>query len=257
MTTIGPKQAPLTQSQRTQALEGVRDGLAKLTSTQIDKAADEAGTAAAAAAVALDQATAALGHTLDAGVSSAAALKSGAEGVLLATAGAVVRVAEEVGDLLGRALQMVGRALIAVGNLLRRMAGGAQIVISDLQKGDGGKSLSERLQGKSADAFAAAAASLEQGLKSLVEAKGDATGASKSLLVAAQSLAQSAAHLGAAGAIGAAAVAVDAAKVAVDATERGVDGAGALLQGAGKAVIAAGNALNTAAGTDTAVKPST
>src|SRR5687768_16803292 len=68
-------------------------------------------------------------------------------GVGLAAAGAIVKATEAVGDLLGAALQHLGRALISAGNWLRSHFGGAQIVVSELESGAAKDTLSDRLLG--------------------------------------------------------------------------------------------------------------
>lgn len=215
---------PAGGSHRTQTLERTADTLAGGAVDQLKKAGDTIEATNDALLSATVSGMAAAMHVTDAALGGAAALKSTAEGALLATAGALVRVAEELGDLLGRGLQLLGRALISIGNVLRKLAGGAQIVVSDLEGGKAGKSLSDRLSDKGSEAFSRAAAALDKSLQSLVAAGGDVKGASQSLLQAAEGLAATAAHLGAAAALGTAAVAVDAARLAVDAAERGIDG---------------------------------
>lgn len=247
-----PPQAP---SRRTQQLADVEQRLAD----KADKALDSAAAHAADAAQHAGEAGAALASAgskaldaLDSGLDAAGhALK----GTALAVGGAAVRMAEEVGDLMGAAMQQLGRGLITFGNFLRRAKGGPQVTTETLKAKDSGPSLSDRLFAKSKDEFKTAGTHVSAAIDDLVLSGADLKVASGKVLQAAEATLKTARDLGEAGALKVAESAVATARVAVDLAERGVDGAGDALQRAGKAMIEAGNAVNTARGTDTVVSP--
>lgn len=179
--------------------------------------------------------------------------KHAVTGAGLAAAAAIVKATEIVGDLFGAALQRLGKGLISVGNFLRQIGGGSQVLVGDLERREQRQSLSDKLRASSRDQMALAGSSLTRALDDLVSAGGNVAHAAWSVLDAATHLAEAAAHGGSGAALRATAVAVDAARAAVEAARHGADGAGAILQEAGKALIAAGNAVNAPSGTDTAV----
>lgn len=187
----------------------------------------------------------------DASLDGARAAGHALQGAALAAAGTLVAAAEGIGDLLGAALQHLGRALIQVGNFLSRIGGGPQTVVSDLAREDGDPPLSDKLMARSQAHFDMAAKALSAALADLVQSGGNMKSAAKKLLKAAEHMADAAAHAGSGSAMLAAAAAVDAARLALEAAKQGLDTSGALLQEAGKRLVESGNALNSPRGTDT------
>jgi hypothetical protein len=191
-------------------------------------------------------------HALDALERSLSAAGHAMKGAAIAAGGVAVRIAEELGDLIGAALQFMGRGLLAVGNFLREIGGGAQVT-TDTVQGEDKASLSDRLFNKSAAEFQRASAAASAAIDALVAGGGDLKRAAHHLVATAEASLEAAVALGEAGVIKVAESAVAAARKAVELAERGVDTAGAALQKAGTAMIEAGNAVNTARGTDTAI----
>jgi hypothetical protein len=239
------------------------------TSTRVqglrDDAAELHGAAVTAGTVATQALGAAVDHTSTAALASEGMILHGTEaaldvvgaaaysvlGTINTFAGITVRMAEEVGDLLGAALQHLGRALIGIGNWLRGRSH-PQIVLEAVA-GKSGPSLSDRLMETAGDHFEAARNQMVQSLHDFQLTGHDAVIAAKSLAGAAGQLAIAAAAGGSSALLEVTAAAVSATAVAVDASERGVDLSGALLQQAGIAVVHAGNALANARGTHTVI----
>jgi hypothetical protein len=221
--------------------------------TQLDAAVTASGRAFGEQERAVRALTEASSAVAEAGASVFVAGGHAVAGTGLAAAGAIIHAGERVSDLVGAALQRLGRGLIDVGNFLRSIDGGGQVVVHDLERGDKGASLSERLFARSREHFGLAASSFREAIDALVSAGGDLAVAADALLGVAVYLTEVAARGGAVLALEVTAAALEAARVAVQAVEHGLDTAGALLQSAGRAIIAAGNAVSAPSGTTTQI----
>lgn len=245
----------LPPSQRQQTLAKAKADLAEKSEAAFSDAKAEATLAKAHGQETLQDLGAASAHATDMVENAGRSMGSALKGSAYAAAGAVAKLGEEVGDLVGAAMQNIGRGLISAGNFFRRISGGPQVVVRTIEGKQDHARLSERLFSKAGKEFDQSAHHFSAALGDLISCGGDMKSASKELLHTAEHALKSARNLGEAAAIKAAEVAVAAAKATVDAVERGIDGAGSLMQETGQKVIAAGNALNTAKGTDTAVEP--
>ncbi|MEW5853696.1 MAG: hypothetical protein AB2A00_33280 [Myxococcota bacterium] len=216
------------------------------------KSIKEAGRHGEAAGTALGRA---VDNVADATFTAGRAVGNTAKGVGAAILGGVSRVASEVTDALGAALQWLGKGLIGLGNKARDVSGmgGPQITTATVLGDPRAELFSDRMFKLSHDAFEVAGNQWVRSVDHLVSAGGDLAKCAKCVVAAAEKTAEAAAHVGNAAALKAAQGSVILAKEALMAAERGVDGAGALLQQAGRAVISAGNAVNTARGNDTAL----
>jgi hypothetical protein len=183
-------------------------------------------------------------------------------GTAAGTAGVLAYVGEKLGNLLGRALQLLGVGIQETGDFARQVAdrGGMQFTSKDIVGDKFAPMLSTALFNASADEFRSSMNSYGNAVTDLagaaangVMAVGYVAAAAANTTVAAGMILAAAVETGSAAAIEAASLAVKAASVAVEAADRGVDTAGLALQEAGKALVKAGNALNTARGTDTKV----
>jgi hypothetical protein len=279
MTTSTTALAPL--SDRRRALAAFARDL-----QTIDRRLDEAGSAELSAAIvhiedmerALErsggQLIDAVGHGLGAaynvaragGSTAEATLRVGASGALAASS-VVAEGAEHSADLLGRASQWLGRALIGAGNRARATAqlGGQQLGTWDVAGDRFARQWSDALRDASGRQLARAGESMLSslsslggavqngffGVASLARAAGNLAAAAGETLAAAKDLADASAIELAERAVELAGVGVRVVDRALDYSEQGVDAAGAALQTAGRALVDAGNAVNTARGTDT------
>jgi hypothetical protein len=186
-----------------------------------------------------------------------AAAGTGAAGV-----GILAYVSEQLGNLIGRAMQFLGRGMIETGDFARQVAdrGGVQFTSKDIAGDKFALMFSAAMFNKSGELFEASLNSYGNAISDLAGAAVNTASAGVYVAKAAGNTAlasgmvlAAAIESGSAVAIEAARAAALAASVAVEAADRGTDTAGLLLQEAGKALVKAGNAVNTARGTDTGV----
>lgn len=189
---------------------------------------------------------------------------------VLAAAGGAGAVGEVSANILGRALQFLGRALLGIGNEARAIAdiGGRQYTTKDVAGDQFAKTWSQDLLKMSGDQFRLSANSYAESINHLVfgvagnvalgaielgKAAKNTLDASIETLKAAKNGGDSVVIEIAEKAVELAMVAVKVVDHAVKYAEIGTDTAGAALQAAGKGLIVAGNAVNSKRGTDTAV----
>jgi hypothetical protein len=246
---IAPKASARAQELREDA-KGLTNAAVELgtAATSHAKSAQvEATTAAILSVSTLERATDAVLHVMGSSLENVVATVSVASA-------AVTRMAEVGLDLLGAALQQVGRAFVVMGNWLRGRHN-PQVIVEAVEGKASGASLSDRLLSGAGEHYQLAAAQMTAAINDIVAGKRDMVGAAKVLASAATEISLAAAKGGAAGVLAVSAGAVTATAAAVDAAERGLDGSGALLQKAGGAVVDAGNELMTARATQTNVQP--
>ena len=230
---------------------------------ELGRAADDLGEAASQLAIGVPTNLVISGGHFVAGTAEAGA------GAMLAVAGGAGAVGEISANVFGRAVQLLGRALLGIGNEARNLAdiGGRQYTTKDVVGDQFAKTWSQDLLKMSSDQFTASANSYGSSLDHLVGAAGNVglagvamSKAAKNVLDAAVETLKAAKNGGDAGVTEIAEKSVELAIVAMKVIERavqfaeqGVDAGGAALQAAGKALILAGNAVNSRRGTDTAV----